>query len=144
MREGKIKDRKSLEEFLLLRQIEEKLTKSGNTKLITTYQGYTPKKGVDYFTEKEIKSWLDTITPKKGKHYFDGYTPKKGVDYFTKKEIDEIIEIIKDEITPKIIRDEITPKKGIDYFDGKNGRTPLFSGKNNPKNPQIGDLWIRY
>jgi hypothetical protein len=33
-----------------------------------------------------------------------------------------------------------TPVKGVDYFDG---RTPMFTGKEKPKNPQKGDLWYQ-
>ena len=65
--------------------------------------GYTPKKGVDYFDGK------DGYTPVKGKDYFDGkdgYSPKKGVDYFDGQ-------------------DGYTPQKGKDYFDGKDGYTPV-------------------
>lgn len=57
--------------------------------------GYTPKKGVDYF---------DGYTPIKGVDYFDGepgYSPVKGVDY--------------NDGEPGY-----TPQKGIDYFDGTN------------------------
>lgn len=45
--------------------------------------GYTPVKGQDYFTDKEIKSFKKDITPKKGK------------DYFTEKDIKDIADEIK-------------------------------------------------
>ena len=55
-----------------------------------------PKKGVDYFTEAEIETFLKLVTPVKGKHYVDGEKGDKGDDGYT-------------------------PKKGIDYVDGEPG-----------------------
>lgn len=66
----------------------------------------TPVLGVDYFTEKQIQKMLKQSTPKKGVDFVDGYTPVKGKDYFTKAEIKEFLEAI-------------TPIKGIHYHDGK-------------------------
>lgn len=60
-------------------------------------EGYTPQKGKDYFTEKEIEAIKRAITPVKGK------------DYFTKEEIADFLE-------------KITPVKGRDYFDGEQGK----------------------
>jgi hypothetical protein len=40
--------------------------------------GKTPVKGVDYFTKDEINAWLKSVTPIKGKHYFDGNKGDKG------------------------------------------------------------------
>lgn len=74
--------------------------------------GYTPKKGVDYFTDEEAKAFLAAATPKKGIDYHDGkdgYTPVKGVDYFTDAEVDAF-------------KEEATPVKGIDYRDGIDGK----------------------
>ncbi len=67
--------------------------------------GYSPIKGKDYFTKKEVDDFKKEITPKKGKDYKDGksikgdsgYTPQKDIDYFDGD-------------------DGKTPKKGIDYF----------------------------
>lgn len=90
--------------------------------------GKTPKKGVDYYTPKEIEEIKKEVTPKKGVDYKDGEkgdTPQKGKDYFTKTEIEEI----KKAVTPikgKDYRDGTdgyTPKKGIDYRDGKDGES---------------------
>ena len=78
--------------------------------------GYSPIKGKDYFTDAEIKTFLEKITPKKGVDYNDGkagddgYTPKKGKDYFTESDIAYILK-------------QSTPKKGVDYFDGKPGES---------------------
>lgn len=58
--------------------------------------GYTPVKGVDYFTESEIEEFKEEVTP------------VKGVDYFTESEIAEF-------------KMEVTPVKGVDYFDGEKG-----------------------
>lgn len=79
------------------------------------FDGYTPKKGVDYFTEQEVESIVKEIkkeaTPVKGVDYKDGNngrTPVKGVDYLTKEELDKI-------------KREVKPVKGKDYDDGKDG-----------------------
>lgn len=64
--------------------------------------GYTPKKGVDYFTEQEILDFLNAVTPVKGVDYRDGedgksikgdkgdagYTPRHGIDYFDGEDAD--------------------------------------------------------
>ena len=73
--------------------------------------GYTPKKGIDYFTAAEIDSIIkhirsqvpDGYTPVKGKDYrdgIDGYTPVKGKDY-------------RDGV------DGFTPVRGVDYYTKK-------------------------
>jgi hypothetical protein len=93
--------------------------------------GYTPRKGIDYFdglpgkdADEEVivdKMLAQISLPK------DGYTPRKGIDYLTTTEL----ELIKVEATPvkgedyfteeeiKKIKKEITPKKGKDYFTKK-------------------------
>lgn len=77
--------------------------------------GYTPKKGVDYFDGapgkdgKDGRDGADGYTPTKGVDYFDGvngkdgidgsngkdgvdgYTPVKGVDYFTDEDVQSIV-----------------------------------------------------
>lgn len=68
------------------------LTNVKNVKGDRGDDGYTPKKGVDYFTDKEIQAVKKEATPVKGKDYNDGepgYTPKKGVDYFDGLDADE-------------------------------------------------------
>ena len=77
--------------------------------------GYTPKKGVDYFTKTEVSEMVNKIkeeaTPKKGVDYKDGKsgrTPVKGVDYLTPSEISEL-------------KKQVKPIKGVDYEDGKDG-----------------------
>lgn len=74
-------------------------------------KGDTPKKGVDYYTPAEAKSFLEAATPVKGVDYFDGDdgdTPKKGTDYFTEQEV-------------KQFKKDVTPVKGKDYKDGDDG-----------------------
>jgi len=113
---------------------------------------YTPVKGKDYYTAKEIKDISANIlskirVPKDGK---DGKTPIKGVDYYTDKEIKSIInDVIKQIPIPKdgedgkdveidyekLVKDVVnkvpkpkdgyTPQLGIDYFNGQNGRNGL-------------------
>lgn len=89
--------------------------------------GYTPIKGVDYFTHEEVMAMAnyirslvpDGVTPVKGVDYFDGapgdagtpgnhgITPTKGVDYFTRTERDAMIA----EVTKGIkIKDGVSPK----------------------------------
>ena len=78
--------------------------------------GYTPIKGVDFFTEREIQQFTTQIQsririPKDG---IDGITPEAGVDYPTNQQVrDEIIKHI-----PNIPKPENgkTPIKGVDYF----------------------------
>ena len=41
-------------------------------------KGDTPQKGKDYFTDEEVKSFLNKITPVKGKDYFDGKQGPQG------------------------------------------------------------------
>jgi hypothetical protein len=41
-------------------------------------KGDTPEKGKDYFTDEEVKSFLNKITPIKGKDYFDGEQGPEG------------------------------------------------------------------
>lgn len=74
--------------------------------------GYTPKKGVDYFTQTEIQQIIQAIanislrdgkpgdrgtdgahgySPRKGVDYFDGETPVRGIDYWTKEDVNHII-----------------------------------------------------
>lgn len=71
--------------------------------------GYTPQKGVDYFTENEIKEWKDEILTKA--------TPKKFKDYFTNQEVDTIARIMRADL-----KKEVTPVKNKDYFDGVDGK----------------------
>jgi hypothetical protein len=71
--------------------------------------GYTPEKGVDYFTEDEIKEWKAEILTKA--------TPKKFKDYFTSEEVDTIARIMRADL-----KKEVTPVKNKDYFDGVDGK----------------------
>lgn len=80
--------------------------------------GYTPIKGVDYFTDAELEEIKKTIRPIKGVDYSDGKdgengingsTPVKGIDYLTDQEV-------------KAIKEELRPVKGVDYTDGVDGK----------------------
>jgi len=71
--------------------------------------GYSPKKGEDYFTQEEIDSFKEEIKK--------GATPEKFVDYFTDAEIEYLIDHIREGII-----DEVTPIKGVHYDDGEDGK----------------------
>lgn len=88
--------------------------------------GHDPKKGVDYFTDKEIKEFIDAVRPRLGQDFFTDADKKKivedaamlarpvrGVDY----EIPELNlpeEIMGEDIVKKINSLEVTPDKQID------------------------------
>ena len=82
--------------------------------------GKTPKKGVDYFTEPEIESFLAEVTPIKGVHYDDGYTPIKNIDYFDGEKGESIVGEKGDRGSDG--KDGYTPVKNKDYFDGVAGK----------------------
>lgn len=88
--------------------------------------GYTPKKGVDYFDGKDGE---DGYTPIKGKDYFDGdpgYTPVKGKDYNDGE--DGISPTV--EVTPITDghRVTITDAYGSKSFDVMNGEDGELTG----------------
>ena len=103
--------------------------------------GYTPKKGEDYFTEKEIKDIVKQVKdlipdPKDGENGQNGYTPEKGKDYFTDEEITNLINEVTSRIpTPENGKDAVVDyekikqdilsslniKNGKDGKDGKDG-----------------------
>ncbi len=60
-------------------------------------KGDTPEKGKDYFTPKEIESFVKASTPIRGE------------DYFTEHDV-------------HAFKSAVTPKKGIDYYEGKDGK----------------------
>lgn len=111
----------------VLTALQEKENKSPSLEslreLFRGEDGGTPERGVDYFTEEEVKAWKDEI--------LDGAKPKKFVDYFTDEEIDWIKNYVKDGV-----RLEVTPVKGRDYDDGKPG-TP---GKNADESKITADV----
>ena len=81
-----------------------------DTKIIDMFKGengYTPQKGVDYFTKTEIEQFLRATTP------------KKGIDYFTYQDLRSFIS-------------QVSPRKDVDYFDGKDGRDGIdgIDGRN--------------
>jgi len=58
--------------------------------------GFTPTKGKDYFTEREIKQVVAhiqslVVVPQNGINGKDGYTPKAGVDFPTEKQLTKMI-----------------------------------------------------
>lgn len=61
-----------------------------------------------------------------------GVTPVKGKDYFTEEEIAKIAQ----DILKKAV-----PVKGKHYFDGKDARSQITVGIQEPTNPKKGDLW---
>ena len=55
-----------------------------------------------------------------------GDTPVKGVDYFTDSELESIIKYIQSNVK-----------------NGEKGRSPVFTGSDEPINPQKGDIWYK-
>jgi len=81
-------------------------------------KGYTPQKGVDYFTSLELKQIVGKIQSQIVIPVVkDGYTPIPGEDYPTEEQIKEFI--IK--AIPKMpeVKNGLTPVKGVDYFTAK-------------------------
>jgi hypothetical protein len=82
--------------------------------------GYTPVKGKDYWTEKEVENMVNAIlaeaTPIKGVHYSDG---ENGKDYIlTSKDKREIASVIEVPIVEKIVEKtevikEVMPKLDV-------------------------------
>lgn len=100
-------------------KIEKVMEEVGEMKKITPEPGYTPLKGVDYFTTDEIDSIIETIQSKVkdgkdgesiiGLPGKDGYSPVVGIDYWTKKDQEKILKDIlvkipksKDGVSPDI------------------------------------------
>lgn len=61
----------------LQRMMREKMGEEGLTTL-KGERGYTPQRGVDYFTSQELEMIKNEIRPIKGKDYFDGLHGKNG------------------------------------------------------------------
>ena len=80
--------------------------------------GKTPVKGVDYFTKDEINAWLKSVTPIKGKHYFDGKKGEMGETGLLGKDGKDADE---DLIIAKILSEVPKPKNGK---DGKDAISP--------------------
>ena len=80
--------------------------------------GKTPVKGVDYFTKDEINAWLKSVTPIKGKHYFDGEKGEMGETGLPGKDGKDADEDI---IIAKILSEVPKPKNGK---DGKDAISP--------------------
>ena len=106
-------------------EIEQRLT--GN--IAKVLREKLPKKGKNYFTQREIIDFKKAVTPKFGVDYKngdDGKTPVKGKDYFTEKERAEFLKAV-------------TPVKGIHYKDG----APGVPGKNGKNGTEISAEEIR-
>lgn len=95
--------------------------------------GYTPQKGVDYFTDDEVNSIIAFVLSqvkdgrdgtngtngKDGRNGIHGDTPIRGIDYWTRADIDSIVaETIKRIPKPKPIT--LPQPKDINYEDIKN------------------------
>jgi hypothetical protein len=110
--------------------------------------GYTPKKGTDYFTDDEIQQLLEQVTPQKGVHYFDGKEGKRGKD--GKNGLDAVLdietlipqlskEVLKTIPTPKLEMlvemavEKIKKEKLIDVSDIRNAQSFLFRSKDGKK-----------
>lgn len=107
-------------------RLEKSLKENGLEKTIS--KGYIPIKGMDYFTDDEVKEFKKSVTPVKGKDYLtekevlevkERIAPKYKVDYLVESEIKEI-------------KKSITPVKGKDYFDGKDGKKGKRGEKGSP------------
>ncbi len=61
----------------LQRMMKEKIGEEGITTL-KGERGYTPQRGVDYFTSQELEMIKNEIRPVKGKDYFDGMPGHNG------------------------------------------------------------------
>lgn len=114
---------KSTFDIMLEGMVERGITQYIHESGDTPNGGRTPKKGVDYFTDEEIKTFIEAVTPKKKKDYFTDEdikeivslilplsTPQKGKDYFTKEDT-------------KAFLKKVTPIKGVDYFTDKDIET---------------------
>lgn len=92
--------------------------------------GYTPRKGIDYFDGqpgkdgKDGANGKDGVNGKDGIDGKDGYTPVKGKDYVDGKDGKDGYTPVKgkDYFDGANGKDGYTPQKGVDYFDGKDGK----------------------
>lgn len=74
-------------------------------------KGDTPKRGVDYYTDEEKKSFINEILPQA--------TPIVGQHYYTEAEKQTMAAEVQGRI--RVPADGYTPIKGKDYNDGKKG-----------------------
>ena len=81
--------------------------------------GYTPQKGADYFTPKEIKQFKKEVTPVKGKDYFDGKDGKDGKNGIDGVDGTTTIIHKEEDLEPKEIRDRLEKLKGSERLDAK-------------------------
>jgi len=102
----------------------QKINFKGEGVIVKGDQGYTPQKGVDYFTDDEIKSIMDEVleraTPVKGVHYFDGEKGEKGDQGepgIDGKDADE------DVVVERVLQRIPKPKDGK---DGRNGKDAVI------------------
>jgi hypothetical protein len=96
-------------------------------------EGYTPKKGKDYFTKEEINDIKESIRTNLKKEV----TPIKEKDYFTSKEVDDIVDEVFNKIpTPE---DGKTPKRGVDYFTDADIRNFVYDILIRIPKPEAGE-----
>ena len=119
---GYITEKDIPDEYITESKIEELtndiLNKAKQSGEFDGQDGYTPKKGIDYFDGKDGNDGVDGLTPhigengnwwvgttdtkvkaegtdgvdgKDGKDGQDGYTPQKGVDYYTEADKEELV-----------------------------------------------------
>lgn len=63
-------------------------------------RGYTPQRGIDYFTPEELSQIKEEVTPKKGVHYFDG-SPGANGSSPSSKEISRLLAIELKKLKPQ-------------------------------------------
>lgn len=104
--------------------------------------GYTPVIGKDYFTEQQVKDFVDEIYSRiKIPQPIDGKTPTPGVDYPTKKQLADYIDIKLSQIPP--VFDGYTPKKGLDYFTDNEIKLIIARVLAQVPKPQTGEDFVK-
>lgn len=102
-----------------------------------------PKKGVDYYTTKDIQEIVSAVKNLLPDHndIKREITPQKNIDYFTKKDIAEIVSLVSDKLKDLSQKSTISPKeearlykkllqaipkvspvRGLDGKDGRDGK----------------------
>lgn len=120
--------------------------------------GKTPEKGIDYWTEEDIRVLIAKMSEVI-------HTPKKGEDYLTEEEIDDLVS----SLIVKFKEQYSQPERGVDYMneedkmwiedllremtkanqDGSQGPFIMGVGTKKltvsntaPESPEEGDLWV--
>lgn len=102
-------------------------------------RGFTPMKGVDYFTPQEIEHIKNELRPQKGRDYFDGREGRAGLNGMSpsRKEIENAISGVlsrtkvfsADKVAIEIARalEKLQGDARLDYFSLKNlPGTPMY------------------